>query len=77
MAVTVYFFGSLVDIAGLSKKDFDSLSDTDSLNLHLQKEYPALVATKYFIAVNQQMIKSNRELNNGDIVALMPPFSGG
>jgi molybdopterin converting factor small subunit len=77
MAITVYFFGSLVDIAGQSKKDFDSMSDTDSLNLLLQKEYPALVATKYFIAVNQQIIKSNRELNNGDIVALMPPFSGG
>jgi molybdopterin converting factor small subunit len=77
MAITVYFFGSLVDIAGLSKKDFDSLSDTDSLNHHLQKEYPALGSAKYFIAVNQQMIKTNRELNNGDIVALMPPFSGG
>ena len=77
MAITVYFFGSLVDINGQSKKDLNSFSDTDALNLMLQNEYPALIATKYFIAVNQQMIKANHELNNGDIVALMPPFSGG
>ena len=77
MAITVYFFGSLVDITGQSKKDLSSISDTNALNLLLQDEYPALIATKYFIAVNQQMIKTNHELNNGDIVALMPPFSGG
>ena len=77
MAITIHFFGSLVDITGQSKKELNILRDTDSLNLQLQKEYPALVSTKYFIAVNQQMIKINRELNNGDIVALMPPFSGG
>jgi molybdopterin converting factor small subunit len=77
MAITVYFFGSLVDITGQSKKDLNILSDTDSLNLLLQKEYPALVSTKYFIALNQRMIKANCELKNGDIVAFMPPFSGG
>jgi molybdopterin converting factor small subunit len=77
MAITIHFFGALVDITGHSKKELNILRDTDSLNLQLQKEYPALVYAKYFIAVNQQMIKVNRELNNGDIVALMPPFSGG
>lgn len=77
MVITVYFFGSLVDVTGQSKQDFNSLVDTDSLKLHLQKEYPALVSTKYFIAVNQQMIQVNRVLTNGDIVAFMPPFSGG
>ena len=51
MTITVYFFGSLVDITGQSKKDLNSFSDTDALNLMLQNEYPALIATKYFIAV--------------------------
>lgn len=77
MGITVYFFGSLVDITGQSKKDVNSFSDTDALNLHLQKECPALSSTKYFIAVNQKMIKANCILSNGDTVALMPPFSGG
>lgn len=77
MELTVFFFGSLVDITGLAKKVMDLQLDTDSLNIQLQKEYPALLATKYFMAVNQQMIKTNRVLNNGDVVALMPPFSGG
>lgn len=77
MTITVYFFGSLVDITSVSKKELPILMDTNSLNLHLQKEYPALVNTKYFIAVNQQMIKANRNLIHGDIVAFIPPFSGG
>jgi molybdopterin converting factor small subunit len=77
MAITVYFFGSLVDITGQSKQDFNNFMDTDSLNLYLQKEYPLLGSTKYFIAVNQQKIQVNRILVNGDIVAFMPPFSGG
>jgi len=77
MAVTVYFFGSLVDITGQPAKDFNGFADTDSLNRNVQDEYPALVSAKYFIAVNRQMIHSNRALNDGDTVALMPPFSGG
>ena len=77
MELTVFFFGSLVDVTGHAKKVMALQLDTDSLNIQLQKEYPALIATKYFMAVNQQMIKTNRVLNNGDVVALMPPFSGG
>ena len=77
MAITVYFFGSLVDITGQPAKDFNGFADTDSLNRNIQNEYPALVSAKYFMAVNRQMINTNRVLMDGDIVALMPPFSGG
>ena len=77
MALEVLYFGSLVDITGLSKQEFKSIADTDLLVQQLQTDYPALRTTKFFIAVNQQMIQSNKALNHGDIVALMPPFSGG
>ena len=77
MAIKVYFFGSLVDITGNSVSEFQLPPDTDSLNLQLQGMYPALKLTKYFIAVNQQMIQSNQPLLQGDVVAFMPPFSGG
>lgn len=77
MEIQVYFFGSLVDITAKSVRNFSGFNDTDSLNRELIKEYPALNGTKYFIAVNQKMIQSNRVLINGDVVALMPPFSGG
>lgn len=77
MDIKVYFFGSLVDITAKSVQEFSGYYDTDSLNNALIKEYPSLNGTKYFIAVNQKMIQSNRGLINGDVVALMPPFSGG
>lgn len=77
METTVYFFGSLVDVTAKTEQSISGIADTDSLNAALIKLYPALGAKKYFIAVNQKMIQSNRVLINGDIVALMPPFSGG
>jgi molybdopterin synthase sulfur carrier subunit len=77
MAIQVYFFGSLVDITGTSDQELTVFTDTDSLKMYLQNEYPALAATKYFMAVNQKMILANCNLMNGDLVALMPPFSGG
>lgn len=77
MEITVYFFGSLVDITVKSVEQFSGFSDTDSLQAALVKLYPSLASKKYFVAVNQKMIQSNRVLINGDVVALMPPFSGG
>ncbi len=77
MAIQVYFFGSLVDITGKPDWELSVFTDTDSLKMYLQKEYPALAATKYFIAVNQKMKQTNCNLIDGDEVALMPPFSGG
>lgn len=77
MDIKVYFFGSLVDVTVKSEQDFSGIADTDSLNTALVKMYPALSAKKYFMAVNQKMIQTNQVLINGDVVALMPPFSGG
>lgn len=77
MDITVYYFGSLVDITLKSVEQFSGLSDTDSLQAAINKMYPALSTKKYFMAVNQKMIQSNCVLINADVVALMPPFSGG
>ena len=77
MHIKVYFFGSLVDITAKSELVFNGFDTTDSLHDHLKKEYPRLSATKYFMAVNQKMIQTNCVLIEGDVVALMPPFSGG
>lgn len=77
MEITVYFFGSLVDVTAKAVQTFTGFSDTESLNAEIINRYPALGTKKYFIAVNQKMIQSNLVLINGDVVALMPPFSGG
>ena len=76
MSVKIILFGKLADIAGGSVS-VDNVRDTDSLINALQKNYPALTASKYVIAVDKQVIKENTVLNKNSTVALLPPFSGG
>jgi molybdopterin synthase sulfur carrier subunit len=77
MSVEVLFFGSMKDATDQSSFSLEDMVDTDRLKLLLEEKYPSLKTAKYFIAVNQQMIQGNQHLQPGDIVALMPPFSGG
>ncbi len=77
MSLEVLFFGSLTDITAISSLVAGDLVDTDSVKVFLEEKYPALKTAKYFIAVNQKMIQHNTNLNPGDTIALMPPFSGG
>ena len=76
MSIKIILFGKLSDIAG-STVAVDNVSDTDSLVNALHKDYPALMNTRYVIAVDKQVIKENTTLNNNSTVALLPPFSGG
>ena len=76
MSVKIILFGKLADIAA-SSVAVDDVADTNSLVNVLHKQYPALAATKYLIAVDKQVIKENTVLNSNSIVALLPPFSGG
>ena len=39
--------------------------------------YPALSKMNFKIAINRELTESNLNLNDGDQVALLPPFAGG
>ncbi|MBL7761078.1 MAG: MoaD/ThiS family protein [Sediminibacterium sp.] len=77
MGINVLFFGSLTDATAVAALNNVAAGDTAALQELLHQQYPALRTAKYFIAVNQQMIRENTTLKTGDVVALMPPFSGG
>jgi molybdopterin converting factor small subunit len=77
MGINVLFFGSLTDATAVAALNDVTAGDTAALQELLHQQYPALRAAKYFIAVNQQMVHENTALKTGDVVALMPPFSGG
>jgi molybdopterin synthase sulfur carrier subunit len=73
--VKIITFGKLKEIVG---SDFEENSDnTDELQQKLSSKFPALQTLKLRIAVNQKIISDNTQLNNNDVVALMPPYSGG
>ncbi len=77
MQVQVIIFGQLAEITGSSGILLQDISDTDSLILELQKMYPALAGSKYAIALDKKVINRNTILADNNIVALLPPFSGG
>lgn len=77
MQIELLFFGSLTDATTQSRLIVENMADTEQLKAYLEEKYPALQTARYFIAVNQQMIQQAHPLGPGDVVAFMPPFSGG
>jgi sulfur-carrier protein len=77
MNVTVKLFGQIVDVVGSNSIQVNDVADTDKLIQNLQLKYPALINSKYRIAVNRNMIQSNTVLQLDSEIALLPPFSGG
>ena len=76
MQIKLIIFGQLRDILGESLV-LNDITDTDGLTTALNKQYPALVNTKYVMAVDKKIITGNSELTHECTVALLPPFSGG
>ncbi|MBW7951608.1 MAG: MoaD/ThiS family protein [Chitinophagaceae bacterium] len=77
MKISVLVFGHIAEIVNTEKLILQNVKDTDELNEQLKKEYPLLQKLAYSIAVNKKIIQSNTILTNEDVVAILPPFSGG
>jgi molybdopterin converting factor small subunit len=77
MKVSVLSFGEVGDIVKASSFNLDHVVDTDSLKHLLEDKFPRLKEIKYAIAVDKKIVNHNVILEEGCIVALLPPFSGG
>jgi molybdopterin synthase sulfur carrier subunit len=78
MKVNVLAFGQIA--TAINSNNFiieDEFYDTNSLLLVLYLKFPSLQNIEFKLAVNKQIANTNIVLNNNDIVALLPPFSGG
>ena len=75
--VNILAFGQLTEITGQNAWQMEEVTDIDQLRSLLVEEYPALAQSKYLVAVNMEVIRGNVTLKPGDVVALLPPFSGG
>lgn len=75
--VKVLFFGKLTVIAGNEQLTIEGIDYSNQLIENLEFKFPKIKNNIYSIAVNNKMIFNSIKLENGDIIALMPPFSGG
>lgn len=71
------FFGPLADIAGKTDFDLSQVENTQQLKEVLVEKCPELIRHSFLIAVNKKVQTENINLKKDDVVALLPPFSGG
>jgi len=80
MEIQLLFFGITTDLVGKNSILY-SLSDNttvDQLKKILISQFPALKNLNEFaIAVNEDYAEDVLILNDGDVVAIIPPVSGG
>jgi molybdopterin converting factor subunit 1 len=80
MKIQILFFGAAHDITGMRNMDADVTADmdTESLKKMLQERFSGINADlRYALAVNQKVVAVNQPLSEGDVVAILPPVSGG
>ena len=80
MKIKVLFFGMSKDIAGRNQGslEFDDKLSIAEFRQRLTKHFPDLEKMQtYTIAVNEEYAEETQLLSNNDIVAIIPPVSGG
>ncbi len=81
--VSVLYFAALRDLAGTSEERLglgDSASSTvASLLVAIEQRHEGLRGrlASVRVAVNEEFVESTSSLQPGDVVALIPPVSGG
>ncbi len=77
MKIKVLFFGILEDITACKEMELTEIATSNQLKEILNSKYPKLTESTFQLALNQSIITENTSLNNGDTIALLPPFAGG
>lgn len=80
MRITLKYFGLIADITNTNEELFSlEKSDYTSQDLinQLYEKYSELQNISFVIAVNKSITTTEINLNNNDIIALLPPFAGG
>ena len=80
MKIKLKYFASVAEAVGMSGEDMELQDDTIVSNLveALKERFKGFEAmSNVIIAVNGAYVDPNTLLEDGDIVALFPPVSGG
>jgi sulfur-carrier protein len=77
MSVRILFFGRLKDVTGKESIIFDSIEDIDSVRRNLSDSFPDMSNEIFAVALNQEIVNGNKQISDGDEVALLPPIAGG
>ena len=74
--VKVLLFGVLASEAGLKELEIENVKNTKELLSELGQRF-SVSDYQFQVFVNRQQQSKTKALNDGDEVALIPPFPGG
>ncbi len=79
MKIQLLAFGAASEILSPSSELlFDNTISVTELKQHLISEFPNMDRLSSFaVAVNEEYANDNQEIQNNDVVAIIPPVSGG
>jgi sulfur-carrier protein len=77
MEVKVLFFGVLAEVTETRCKYYRNVKSIGDLKHRIVDDFPEVVHYNYRISYNSEIINADQILNDGDELALMPPFAGG
>jgi molybdopterin converting factor small subunit len=77
MKVTVLFFGVLTEVTGTGTKFYNDVRDLEDLRILIADDFPEIVHYNFRMSVNNEIVSGNHGLQDGDEIALLPPFAGG
>lgn len=80
MRIAVRFYASVREAVGVQGREFELVkgSRMEDLLMMLERMYPGMKTERRpLVAVNGSRILLDRRLEDGDIVAIYPPVSGG
>ena len=78
-SIKILYFSILRDQSGVSSERFDTNVDTaEKLFLELNQKYNFSLAREQLrVAVNDKITSWNQKLKSNDVIAFLPPVSGG
>lgn len=77
MQIELISFGKISEIISNQSVDVKGVTSTDELKAFLEKTFPELAVVKYKLALNKTLVQNNTNIKEQDVIAIMPPFSGG
>ena len=80
MKITILFFGITADLIGKTEQElaFENSITVGAFKLILKEKFPQLKnINSYAIAVNEIYAENVFIVKEGDVVAIIPPVSGG
>lgn len=75
----ILYFAEMKELLDRSEDHFhfDYEISVEALKTHLYQTYPIIQSEKFQVAVNEEFVQNDEMVKPNDIVALIPPVSGG